>query len=614
VAFKAIDKNGKGVSVEGEIVDEGGNKITDFKSGFKGMGSFIFEPQEGGKYKAQSIVAHKFSINTDLPLPNPDAVKLTIAPNESEKIHIQISIDSLRSGNNQKLEFLIIGQTGGQVCYRKEITSSTKSINLDIEKKSLPTGIIKFTVFDREMIPCCERLVFVNHRDYVSIDIEPDKLVYLTREKIQLDVKAITNSGIPCLANLSTSVYNPELLQETEEYPNNILTQFLLKSELKGNIEEPAWYFKDDSLSTLTALDNLMLTQGYRYFEWKEIIFNKTPEITYQPEESLQLRGKVSNWLTKKPVKNCKVTMMFVKSLLAVHEQTTDSLGNFLFSDLFFNDTVIVSLQAGNKKERRNNWIDLDNRSAISPEAVFLPVSYHYNNENQFVTTYYLSETDSDLIDRQWRLSDTVLLGDINIMAKKPVEETIHLRPYNEADYVFDINIQEDIYIDIFDMLYTTSAYMRNFLEKAPQLYLDGVPVDGVFVDGLPANWFEKVEAVRMAPVTQGFGPALFFYTKRGETRKKELDGIGMKSGEIVGYSIIRSFYYPAYKSTEPVDVKTDFRTTLYWNPIVRTDSTGVAQVSFYNSDETGKMQVVVEGITADGKLCRGLGSYFVKE
>jgi hypothetical protein len=151
-------------------------------------------------------------------------------------------------------------------------------------------------------------------------------------------------------------------------------------------------------------------------------------------------------------------------------------------------------------------------------------------------------------------------------------------------------------------------------LEKAPQLYLDGVPVDGVFVDGLPASWFEKVEAVRMAPVTQGFGPALFFYTKRGETRKKELDGIGMKSGEIVGYSVIRSFYYPAYKSTEPVDVKTDFRTTLYWNPIVRTDSTGVAQVSFYNSDETGKMQVVVEGITADGKLCRGLGSYFVKE
>ena len=59
--------------------------------------------------------------------------------------------------------------------------------------------------------------------------------------------------------------------------------------------------------------------------------------------------------------------------------------------------------------------------------------------------------------------------------------------------------------------------------------------------------------------------------------------------------------------------MKNDFRSTIYWNPIVRTDSTGVAQVSFFNSDETGNVQIVVEGITADGKLCRGLGSYMVK-
>jgi len=52
----------------------------------------------------------------------------------------------------------------------------------------------------------------------------------------------------------------------------------------------------------------------------------------------------------------------------------------------------------------------------------------------------------------------------------------------------------------------------------------------------------------------------------------------------------------------------------LYWNPVVRTDSTGLAQVSFFNSDETGNMQVVVEGITVNGKLCRGLSTYVVKD
>jgi hypothetical protein len=164
------------------------------------------------------------------------------------------------------------------------------------------------------------------------------------------------------------------------------------------------------------------------------------------------------------------------------------------------------------------------------------------------------------------------------------------------------------------EMLDSTSAYMRNFLEKGPQYFLDGVLVESDFVTGLPANWFEKVEAVRFAPGRMGIGPGIFFYTKRGETLPKIEDGLGIKGCEIIGYSVIRKFYSPEYESQQPAEIKNDFRSTLYWNPIVRTDSTGVAQVSFYNSDETGNMQIVVEGITADGKLCRGLCNYSVKK
>jgi len=40
----------------------------------------------------------------------------------------------------------------------------------------------------------------------------------------------------------------------------------------------------------------------------------------------------------------------------------------------------------------------------------------------------------------------------------------------------------------------------------------------------------------------------------------------------------------------------------------------GVAIETFYQSDETGEMKIVVEGVTKDGKLCRGIGNYNVKE
>ncbi len=256
----------------------------------------------------------------------------------------------------------------------------------------------------------------------------------------------------------------------------------------------------------------------------------------------------------------------------------------------------------------------MDNSSTISPQNSYLPVNYQHNNKNQLKTTTYLSEVSSDLLNRKWHLSDTILLGDINILANKPVEETIHLRPYLDADYVFDVTKQDDIYVDIFEMLENTSAYIRNFNLHNPEYFLDGVRVDVGFISGLPASWFETVEAVRLAPTKMGFGPGLFFYTKRGETHRRIDYEMGMQGSQVIGYSVIRKFYSPEYESPQPSETKKDFRNTVYWNPIVRTDSTGVAQVSFYNSDETGKMQVVVEGITSDGKLCRGIGNYKVKE
>jgi hypothetical protein len=612
IAFKATDKNGKGISVEGEIVDDKGNKIVEYESSFQGMGSFVFEPEHGTKYKAKATVAGEHVVNVELPEHRKDIIKLTINPNKPDKIEIKVSNGIFGQDNVTESKYFLIGQSNGQVCYRNEIVANEINTRLEIEKKSLPTGILKFTLFDNSFIPHCERLVFVNNHDYVNVGIIAENAIYRTRENVQFDIKTMSKKGVPLPANLSISVSNQESSIETEDYANNILTQFLLKSELKGTIENPAWYFKDDSLTTLQALDNLMLTHGYRYFEWEEIMEGKSPEIKYQPEESVQLKGTVSNWLTKKPVKDCKVTMMSVKSLLAIYDVNTDSLGNFVFTDLFFNDTVFVSLQAGDKNERRKYWIELDDRSLVSPKSEYLPVSYRYKNKNQYTTSWYLSEIENDIKNRKWHLNDTILLGDVNIVSSEIEKGDGHARPYLDADYVLDVSKQDPIYTDVFEMMENISPYMRNYMKQNPVYFLDGVLVDPEFIIDLPTSWFDKIEAVKLAPKSGGFGPALYFYTNRGETQTKDFDGLGLKAGKIVGYSVIRRFYSPVYETREPDDSKNDFRNTLYWNPVVRTDSTGVAKVSFYNSDETGTIKVFVEGITNEGKLCRGTATYEV--
>ena len=612
VAFKAVDNNGKGLYVEGIISDSKGNKILDFKSTHDGMGSFIMVPKPNESYNAISIIADNWNKNIELPKSLSNGVRLS-AENSDPNV-VRLNITTIKSATDSIQEFNIVGQSADKICYVNKFVLRDSSATIEVEKDSLPTGITQFTLFDDEMIPLCERLVFVNHHDFITVNIEPDRKSYKTRQKVVLDIETLSKDREPKLSNLSLTVYNPNDQLVTEDYPENILTRFLLGSDLRGNIEDPAWYFKDDSSSTLQALDLLMLTNGYRYFSWEKIKEDWTPVINYPPETSIRVWGRVSHVLTGKPIANTKVTLLVTKGPMEVRETETDSLGFFVFSDFFFTETMEVVIQAGDEKARRNYWIDLDSRSSIPAEANFLPLTYEYVNEKPVNTTHYLLEENSELINRKWHLSDTIMLGGINIIAKKPRETTIHLRPYLDADFVFDATKGDyQIYTNILEMLETTSGYMRNFLDKNPQYFLDGVMVDSEFVTGLPAGWFEKVEAIKLAPVRNGFGPGLFFYTKRGENQMKTDDGLGKRSSTIGGYTPIRKFYSPNYELLPDLKDQ-DYRNTLYWDPFISTDSTGVAQVSFFNSDEPGDWQVIVEGITTDGKLCRGVKSFTVKD
>lgn len=609
VAFKAIDKNGKGIDLEGEITDDRGNKITDIKSEFRGMGSFVFMPEENRNYSARVLLDGKITLQVNLPASQKEGVVLAVEPADTSNIQLTVSAKYRTSDNDHGTDYLIVGQAGGGICYRNKIGTNGTTGKLLINRNSLPSGIVKFTLFDPEMVPRCERLVFINHHDNINIEIKPDKPDYITREKVLLDLKAISGTGIPYNSNLSVSVYNPENQLETEKYPDNLLTHFLLNSELRGTIEEPAWYFRNDSLATLLALDNLMLTHGYRQFEWKEIREDKFPEIVYQPVGCIQLGGTVTSTLRGKPLPKAKVSMMTVKSLLATYTQTTDSLGRFLFSDLFFNDTVYVSLQAVNEKGNRNTQIEIDERSNTSPKAGYLPFSYKFEKESEIQTSAFLSELSPEIINRKWRLSDTILLGDINVVTKKKKSNDELVRMYADPDYVVKVLKEDAIYSNIVEVM-DSKPYLRMFTDA--QFYLNGAPVDSDFLESLPVNGFDKVEVVKFSPLIKGGGPGVFFYLKRGAPQYVPADVFGMKSYAIIGYSVIREFYSPEYENRDLPAERKDFRSTLYWNPVVRTDSTGIAQVEFYNSDEAGTMQVVVEGITADGKLCRGVCRYKV--
>lgn len=646
VAFKATDKNGFGLDVSGMVSDDQGKNLFSFKSGFKGMGSFIIEPQEGRKYSAEIYIEGGVTMKVSLPEPQAGGVTMAVDSYSGDSINIKISEKTgllLSSGGNQ---YFFVAQSNNMVFINRAIQPVNGFAAFAIEKEKLPTGIVRFSLFSQNLVPLCERLVFINHHDFVTLTIEPDKMNYLRREKVNLGVKASDRKGFPSLANLSVSVFNADNQLENEKYPNNILTHFLLCTELKGKVESPAYYFKDDSVSTIQALDNLMLTHGYRHFEWEVILQDQYPEIAYQPENGISLKGRVKSLIMEKPVPNATVNLLTLKDGIGFNQTVCDSTGYFEFPGMFFYDTANVTLEAkaGNDKK---TLIDLDRSAFTFPEYQFIPKQdqswgYQYVDDKKVDITNSLDEENLQKINRKWKLSDTIMLNEIKVFAAKYKFGERPLRLYDKPDYSLDIITQPDelgnvfhklegksphLYVRVYDEGYTASLTPTNLLqlnrgkvilmidyERYPVVYvLDGKVADRDLIADIPAGKFEKVEILKNGGVYGNpAGGAVCFFTKKGAFTRAPAT-IGMKSSSIIGFSVIRKFYSPSYEAQPQSQIKDDFRNTLYWNPVVRTDLNGVAQVSFYNSDQAGDVIIVAEGIDANGKLCRGTGQYKVK-
>jgi hypothetical protein len=78
-------------------------------------------------------------------------------------------------------------------------------------------------------------------------------------------------------------------------------------------------------------------------------------------------------------------------------------------------------------------------------------------------------------------------------------------------------------------------------------------------------------------------------------------------------YYRAREFSSPVYDKEEKVELRTDFRSTIYWNGNVETDRSGKAVIEFYNSDEISSFRIVAEGISADGMIGRTESTYFTQ-
>lgn len=350
IAFKAIGVNGLGIGVKGSVTDNSGKTIEHFEPAHLGMGFFSFTPEAGKRYKANIMFADGSKNTLDLPAPVSKGIELSVDNDSLPKAGVKILSNTAYFNENKGKNYTLLIYSGGSAT-TVPIKLDSSVISLDVLKRHLHTGIATITLFSDVNEPLCECLIFVQNYDNLSLNLTTDKSSYATREKVSIKLNAKTRADSAALGHFSVSVIDEGKVEINEDKENTILSSLLLTSDLRGTVEQPNYYFTDITGEKLKELDLVMLTHGYRRFEWKQVLNYNDQPLAYQPEKSLAITGQAKNLLGASLAK-ANVLLLSTQSK-QVFTTTADDNGNFAFRDMAFWDSTRFILQATNAKRKK---------------------------------------------------------------------------------------------------------------------------------------------------------------------------------------------------------------------------------------------------------------------
>jgi len=590
VAFKSLGNDGYGVDITGILSDSENKEILSFSSTHLGMGSFNFIPEKRKTYKV-TVQSKGISKEYTL-LPATEGLALS-ARQDDKSVNLTIL-----STDDKPDSVYIIGQSRNTVCYALKGYIENHEQQIKIDKQKFPTGIAQFTLF-KDGKSVSERLVFINRNDDLHVSIIPDKEEYGDREKATVQIQVSDKNGQPVAGNFSLSVTDDRTVKLSYN-EHNIKGSLLLASDLKGYIESPGWYFSGDEPERLEAFDNLLCTQGWTRFVWNKL--NDSTESTVYPVESeFQITGKVTNAIGR-PVKDGSVILFSRENTPG--KATTDENGRFCFYGFNCPDTAVFLLQCRTKQDS-NTFIGfkLDSINNKAPINTF-PLSYKENKKIDNIVTSYTEQTGRQL---KYKL---INLPEVTVTAKKiPDRETKATgsvlyggATLNKPNQIQDVTGKLPAPITLGGLLFNASGVWY--------IVDDGMRMDRKTFEEMFGYWsadmFESVEVLSPNDATTLYGIEFNCGAVMLKTKKFTPQEIPDASVQVVrpeGYCVRKEFYVPAYDKPEvKSDPMPDLRTTIYWNPVIRADNAGKAEVSFFTADNTGTYSYVLEGI-GDNKV-----------
>ncbi|WP_143309268.1 hypothetical protein [Chitinophaga vietnamensis] len=624
IAFKAIDNNGYPIEVSGVIKNGKGAQQANIKSIHDGMGTFEITPADGNDSYQAVIKSAKGQTKTfTLPAAQTTGASLKIY-NKGARIFYQAMPGAANDTSLSQLA--VIAQMGNQLVYKANLDVSEGRISGFIPTDRLPSGILQVTLFAKNGLPLAERLTFVRKNDQFLMDVLESDLAREPRKKSTVVLRLPDTLQ----TSISVSVTDADAVPVDKKNASNIISSFLLTSDIKGYVYNPAWYFRNDSVQTLQALDLVMMTNGWRRFSWEKIVKNEMPEVKYPYEQGLLMKG-LATLPTGRPLTNGRIDMIIKipsdsSSMFA--QAPVNDKGEFTISNMVFPDTAYIYYQGNdNVRKTKDVSVKFENHFFEKPTLIKIPSPLRVPPpvDNNALKQFLTAASEGNKVNRAIN-NKTVYLREVNVNAKKPTPEQTTEKRYASGmfsggdAYSFDLTKETPTALNVFQYLQSKVAGLQitgdinnpslSWRGGKPGLYLNEMQSDVSMLSSISVNDIALIKVFR-PPFMGGFGGAngaIAVYTKKGgdNTGTPDPRVKGFELYKKAGYTIVKQFYSPDYSVKKEVHSLPDKRLTLFWSPNVAVDTlTHTAKIEFYNNDFSKRFRLVAEGIADDGSVGR---------
>ncbi|WP_143095900.1 MG2 domain-containing protein [Pedobacter insulae] len=648
VGFKAIGADGKGRDIKLKVVDTKNEVVAEASTLHKGMGSFYLLPKTGEKYTALYAI-NGIEKKQDLPISNEEGTAIRIdhlSKPDSLLIYIKAS-----ESNRKDEHYHLVAQAAEENIMTLSFSLKSGFTNLKIAKAKFPEGIIHFTLFSPEQLPLNERRVFINYKHKINLNLKTAQESYNPRDSISFDILATKEDGSPLSGTFAVSITDDEQIKQ-EANEENIGSYFLLQASLKGNIEDPGWYFANDEPLNWLALDHLLLTQAWVGYDWDDVLKPvKTPE--FKAEKDNLITGKVTG-LFNKPAANINLTLLSMGKSFFVTDTISNGEGRFVFRDLPLIDSAAYTIKLKNAKGKTAAaTIAVDEFKAANDKLTINPVKPWYVNADSTMLNFFKSvEKQRKLIDSTRikpagnQLKEVVILG--NQREKEFVEKTAwdakffkkitedelkqmrrktlldllkekipnftsgsfyadgcfgeSARPkrHDFSNFLFGSSLISHVMID------KINTHVLNGKEDNYQENTNNISITANDPDIFATNSFifSALSAEDIVDITIYKGCNNYFLdiTTRSGKGPWIAPAKGVYVYKPLPLYVPREFYSPKYgvnhNSTIP-----DLRSTIFWDANVVTDENGKAKLSFYAADLPGSYTIKVEGTDLMGRF-----------